>query len=167
MPKKAVVARSLGVVTLLALQSCGQSPSSVRAVDPWYPALNPQGHRIFAVFEGRIPCNRSDLVDCDKIKVSLVLYKDGRSEAPSTFALGRVYVAAAPEGSLAVVTGQVSVTQGTALDSAATVYRLDAEAPREFRAYWAIGRDILFILDEQLYPRVGTAGWSYVLNRTQ
>jgi hypothetical protein len=162
-----MVARSLSAVALLALQSCVQPPSALRAVDPWYPALNPQGHPVFAVFEGRIPCNRPEFLDCDKIKVSLVLYKDGRSETPSTYALGRVYVAATPEGSLTVVAGAVSVTHGTALDPAAMVYRLDAGAPREFRAYWTIGRDILFILDEQLYPRVGTAGWSYVLNRTR
>jgi hypothetical protein len=29
-----------------------------------------------------------------------------------------------------------------------------------------VGNDILFLLDGDLSPRVGTASWSYVLNRT-
>ena len=40
-------------------------------------------------------------------------------------------------------------------------------APPEFRAFWAIADDILFILDRERGPRVGTAGYGYALNRTR
>jgi hypothetical protein len=36
----------------------------------------------------------------------------------------------------------------------------------ESRAFWAIG-DILFILESDLGPRVGTAGHGYARNRTR
>jgi hypothetical protein len=134
--------------------------------EPWYPSANENGDPIFAVFEGRIPCTGPELIGCDKIKVALVLYQNSQSKTPTTFKLARVYVATSPEGRRLVVDGTLTVTHGTKLDPNATVYLLDASAPREFQAYWSIGQDILFILDGDLNPRVGTAGWSYVLNRT-
>ena len=116
---------------------------------------------------GRIPCEDSEQIGCDKIKVALVLYQGSKSKTPTTYKLARVYVATSPEGNRVVVDGALTVTQGTKLDPNATVYRLDANVPREFRAYWFIGENILFILDKELSPKVGTAGWSYVLNRTR
>lgn len=105
--------------------------------------------------------------DCSAIKVGLALYRNTRTGAPTTYRLARVYVASSPQGSRLELDGTWDVAQGTALDRNAAVYRLDAGAPNEFRLYWAIGRDLLFLLDDNLQPRVGTASWSCVLNRTR
>jgi hypothetical protein len=78
-----------------------------------------------------------------------------------------VYVAEEPEGARIVTDGIWSITKGTKLDPNAVVYNLDFNAPEEFRAFWAIGDDILFVLDQNLSPRVGTAGYGYALNRTR
>jgi len=151
---------------VLAAQGCTQPSRDPAQLKPWYPSSNEQGDALVAVFEGRIPCSRPELAGCDKVKVSLALYGKGHPDPPATYKLALVYVAAEPEGSRLVVSGAASLARGTALDPLATVYRLDASAPRELQAFWLIGKDILFVLDERLNPRVGTAGWSYVLNRT-
>jgi hypothetical protein len=161
-----MTARIVRVLLLLTLSGCMYQQRHSTIPEPWYPSANENGDPIFAVFEGRIPCTDPELIGCDKIKVALVLYQDSHSKIPTTYKLARVYVATSPEGSRVVVDGALTVTHGTKLDPNATVYRLDASAPREFQAYWSIGQNILFILDNDLNPRVGTAGWSYVLNRT-
>jgi hypothetical protein len=136
------------------------------ALEPWYPATNEHGDPVAGVFEGRVPCVEPGLVDCEKIKVALVLYRDERSHALTTYRLARVYVADSPEGRRVVVAGAAATVRGTKLDPRATVIQLDEQAPQEFRRYWAVDENILFLLDGDLGPRVGTAAWSYVLNRT-
>ena len=54
---------------------------------------------------------------------------------------------------------------GTQLDSLAIVYHLDSNAPEKFKVFWKVSADLLFILDDNLLPRVGDAGYGYELNR--
>ena len=49
----------------------------------------------------------------------------------------------------------------------AVVYRLDSRAPDEYKSLWAINDDLLLMLDEEGKPRVGNAGFGYILNRTR
>lgn len=163
--------RSFAVASMVIMAAVGGSgcrqatPPSTPLV-PWYPAVNENGDPIAAVFEGRIPCFESGYVNCDKIKVALVLYEDQETKAPTTYKLARVYVAESLEGARQVVQGDWTKSVGTNLDPDAEVYELDSNAPPEFRKYWKIGDGILLMLDEGLMPKVGTAGWSFVLNRT-
>jgi NlpE N-terminal domain len=157
------LSRSVPIVSVLLAASlgCSSVPESPAAPPPWYPMADQHGNPLFAVFESRIPC-----ADCEKIKFALALYRDKATNAPATYQLARVYVAGSPEGRI-VVAGTWTITTGTKLDPNATVYRLDTRAPVEFRAFWAMGQDILFILDADTSPRVGTAGYGYALNRTR
>jgi hypothetical protein len=129
------------------------------AIDPWYPQSNENGDPVFAVFECRLPCD-----DCEKIKFGLALYRDRETRAPTTYMMTRVYVGDGDDR--LIDEGTWTIVRGTGLDPQAVIYRLDSNAPREFRSYWAIGQDILFILDQELIPRVGNAGYGYVLNLT-
>lgn len=149
------------VLLWITLSGCHYSQNAPTTPPPWYPAVNENSDPIFAVFESRLPC-----ADCEKIKFALVLYRDSATKAPTTYKLARVYVARSPEDRI-VVDGTWAITRGTTLDPDAVVYQLDTHAPPEFRSFWAIGRDILFILDQDLRPRVGTAGYGYALNRTR
>jgi hypothetical protein len=63
--------------------------------------------------------------------------------------------------------GKIVVKQGTSLDSMHIVYYLSAGAPKEYQIFWKVTKDILFILDDDLTPRVGDAGQGYALNRTR
>jgi hypothetical protein len=137
---------------------CNTQPKTPATVEPWYPATNENGDGVFAVFESRIPCD-----DCEKIKFALALYMDSETKMPTTYQMARVYVAKGNDRT--INTGTWTITHGTSLNSQAVVYRLDTNAPQEFQFFWAIGEDILFILDQEMNPRVGTAGYSYALNR--
>jgi hypothetical protein len=155
-------------VALTFAAGCSENePAKPATIVPWYPETNEAGDLVFAVFEGRIPCADPARVGCDKIKVALVIYHDKESKQLTTYKLARVYVAASPETGCEVVSGSLQVGRGTKLHPDETVYQLDAAAPKEFQNYWLIGDDILFLLDDSLKPMVGTAGWSYVLNRTR
>jgi NlpE N-terminal domain len=159
--------RTFAALWLTILAGCASQQGPLVDSVPWYPSANEQGDPIFAVFEGRIPCAGRQPAGCNKIKVGLAIYRDSRSRTLTSYKLTRVYVAETEEGHRVLESGTMQIARGIKLDSTATVYRLDENVPEEFSAYWAIGTDILFILDSDLSPRAGTAGWSYVLNRTR
>jgi hypothetical protein len=145
---------------ILLASGCSNGEKTPTAIEPWYPAANENGDPVFAVFEGFLPCS-----DCTRIKFSLVLYAEGQTNTPSTYMVARVYVAKGDDRT--VNEGAWTITQGTGLDPAAVVYQLDSNAPEEFRSFWTIGQDILFILDQDMNPRVGDGGYSYALNKTR
>ncbi len=151
--------QTIAVLIWLTLSGCRYLHNSPTTPEPWYPSVNANSDPVFAVFESRIPC-----ADCEKIKVALVLYRHSETKAPTTYKLARIYVAKRPEDRI-VVDGTWTITRGTNLDPNAIVYQLDANAPQEFQTFWVAGQDILFILDHKLRPKVGTAGYSYALNR--
>ncbi len=147
------------LVCILSIAAgCEPQPKTPATVEPWYPATNENGDEVFAVFESRIPCD-----DCEKIKFALALYVDSKTKMPTTYQMARVYVAKGNDRT--INTGTWTITSSTSLYPQAVVYRLDTNFPEEFQYFWAIGDDILFILDHEMKPRVGTAGYSYALNR--
>lgn len=154
-------------VAMLTLAACGLSEGQTAAREPWYPSVNAHGDPVMAVYESRVPCldeRARATPGCEKVKVALILYRDAASGAPTTYLLGCVYVG--DDSGRLETAGSWSMGAGTALDPAARVYELDANAPAEFRSYWVVSADILFILDRDRRPRVGDAGYGYVLNRT-
>ena len=96
------------------------------------------------------------------MKFGLVLYREPESNEPTTYVMSRIRVGVSNDRQ--VNEGTWSIEQGTALDPEATVYRLDTGAPEGLDVYWPIGDEILFVLDEQLMPRVGDAAYGYALN---
>ena len=145
---------------LIIMSGCAYFKKATTTFEPWYPVVNKNGDPVFAVFESRIPC-----AECEKIKFALALYRNRETKAPTMYKMARVYVAKGNDRT--VNEGTWTITRGTKLDPQAVVYQLDSNAPREFRSYWAIGQDILFILDQDMNPRVGDAGYGYALNKTR
>lgn len=143
----------------LALSGCSTSTNITPTFAPWYPSVNENGDPLLAVFESRIPC-----ADCNTIKFGLALYRDRETKAPTTYRMSRLFVGKGNDRT--VNEGIWTITHGTKLDSQAVVYQLDSNAPTEYRSYWAIGQDILFLLDQDMSPRVGDGGYSYALNKT-
>lgn len=146
---------------LVMMSGCSYFKKAPATFEPWYPAVNENGDPVLVVYEGRIPC--MVIPDCNKIKVGLALYQNAQTKLPTTYLLARVGVGTGNDRITNV--GTLTLTHGTALDPQAVVYQLDTNAPQEFRSYWVIGRDILFMLDQDRNPRVGDAAYSYVLNR--
>lgn len=162
-----MIARIVGALLMVSLPACMLQQHSPTVVDPWYPTANENGDPVAGVFEGRVPCAKPGFANCEKVKVALALYRDSRSNALTSYRLACVYVAAGPEGSQLIVAGAAMTTRGTKLDPNATVIWLDEKAPQELRAYWVVDENILFLLNQDFSPKVGTASWSYVLNRTR
>ena len=161
--------RAVLFAAMLALAACGaREAHDAAAAAPWYPLANADGDQVMAVYESRVPCLDEQgraTAGCEKVKVALVLYHDPRTGAPTTYLLGRVYVG--NDSGRIETAGAWTIGAGTALDPAARVYELDANAPAEFRSYWVVSEDILFILDRARRPRLGDAGYGYALNRTE
>jgi hypothetical protein len=120
----------------------------------------PAGSYRYGVFEGRVPCD-----DCERIKVGLALHRNESDGSPSGYYLERIYVGKGNERYPS--TGTWTTTLGTSWDPNAVVIQLDASAPPEFSTYQEVGGKILLFLDPALELRVGTAGHSFTLSRTQ
>ena len=123
---------------------------------------NSSGDPLFGVFEGRAPCEEED---CSALKIGLALYRDDKTWVPTTYRLVRVYAGKSDEQHASEGGWTVEGDVEGYPDS--IVYALDANAPAEFRSYWAINDDLLLILGKKGRPRVGNAGFGYLLNRTR
>ena len=165
-----VLAAVVVAVLVVVLQNRSAPGTPGTAATPetsgsWYPLANEAGDPAVADFATRVPCTIDDppAPTCQRVKFSVVLYSDEASGEPSTYLISiiRVGVSDARE----THEGTWTVGQGTALDARATTYELDDGAPEHLRAYWAIGDDILFLLDEDRMPRVGDTGYGYALSR--
>ena len=143
------------VTITLFLISC---KSQKNAVEPWYSKTNANGDLVLAVYESRIPCP-----DCERLKFALVIYGNTQTGLPSTYAMSRVYVG--KNNNRHTNSGDIVVKQGTSLDAKHVVYELTSGAPTGYQSFWKVTNDILFILDENLSPRVGDASQGYALNR--
>jgi|GEM_PF-1281297 len=153
-PGKSLCAVLILLAIVLATVSCRKEP----APPQWYPETNENGDPVLGVYESRIPCS-----DCERLKFAIVLYGNGQTNLPVTYAMSRIYVGKSEDR--VSNTGNVEIVQGTAIDTAHIVYRLTTGAPEEYRSFWKIDENLLFILDDDLSPKVGDAGYGYVLNR--
>ena len=160
----AIVAGASAALAVATGVLAANEPARQTVFPPWYPAANDAGDPAFVDFENHVPCaiDESPAEDCQRVKFGLVLYRDPESNEPTTYVMSRIRVGVSNDRQ--VNEGTWSIEQGTALDPEATVYRLDTGAPEGLDAYWPIGDDILFVLDEQLMPRVGDAAYGYALN---
>lgn len=125
-----------------------------------FHGANSRGDPLFGVYEGKAPCE-----DCNAIKIGLALYRDDKTWAPTTYKLVRVYVGKSDEQHASEGAWKVEGDVEGYPDS--VVYDLDANAPGDLGSYWAINDDLLLILDKKGRPRVGNAGFGYLLNRTK
>jgi thioredoxin-related protein len=146
------------IIFLFLLVSCKKDQGDI--LHPWYPETNANNDPVSGVFESRIPCD-----GCERLKFALAIYKNLQTGLPTTYMMSRIYVG--NNDDRVTNTGNISITLGTALNPLHTVYRLTTGAPTEYQSFWKIDENLLFILDTNLTPRVGDAGYGYVLNRVR
>jgi len=140
-----------------------RAPLPVAAYPPWYATENARGDPAAADFEAHVPCAIDPAPDatCQRVKLGLVLYRDAVTGEPSTYVMSIVRVGVSDERE--VRQGRWRVETGMALDADAAVYRL-TDAPSHVGAFWAVGDNLLLLLDADGMPRVGDAGYSYTLS---
>lgn len=124
------------------------------------------GVEVWGVFEGRCPCqdiakqlNITVRPECTKIKWGLTLYQDPQTHEPTTYKLeGSFYRPTSREGKW--------VTQkGTPTNPEAIVFQLDPDQPANSFFFQKGDDNVLFVLDENRKFRIGSAQFSYTLNR--
>lgn len=120
----------------------------------------PPGSILYGVFEGRIPC-----ADCEKVKMGLTLHQNAKDHSPTTYVLQRVSVGKGND--VTVTEGKWKRIRGTKKDKKAVILRLEGNTPPEYSHFLAVGDDLLLLMDADLEPRVGDAGYSFTLSRTQ
>ena len=149
------------IVVVIVIVTGGSKPPEV--FGPWYPPQNSDGDAAAADFENHVPCALDPVPagNCQRIKLGVVLYRNTAGE-PTTYLISIVRVGVGNDRE--THEGTWTVGQGTGLDPEATVYRFDSSAPDHLRAFWPIGDDILFLLDQSGMPRVGDAAYGYALN---
>jgi hypothetical protein len=125
------------------------------------------GTAVLGVFGGRTPCTsllrtlRITLNDgCQRIKWRVTLFQDSLTHQPTKYRIEGSLHHTAREGTWRVV-------RGTAEDSNAVVYQLDATTAEGPMLLLKADDDVLFLLDERKQLLVGTIDFSYTLNRTQ
>lgn len=120
------------------------------------------GPTVFAVFEGRTPCQgigrelKSAVTGgCNKVKWRVTLYQNPETRMPTTYKIeGSLHRRAAREGNWTITH-----------DAQRVVYQLSPSAT-EAALFLLKGDDnVLFFLDQKRKPMVGSCDFSYTLNR--
>ncbi len=148
------------ITTTLVLLLIGCKKDQGSPLPHWYPETNELGDPVSGVFESTIPCE-----DCERLKFSIVIYENAQTHLLTTYLMSRIYVGKSDER--ITNAGSIIISTGTSLDSLRTIYRLTSGAPAEFQSFWKIDEHLLLILDENLTPMVGDAGYEFVLNRVR
>ncbi len=121
---------------------------------------------LFAIFEGRTPCITEDIFKgCQLTKLRLTLFKDPKTNKPTTYKLARVSVGLGndpyiTEGNWAILSDKKTIPD-------ADVYQLDEKTSIEYRWWLTIGKNILLELDQNQNIKVGNAAASYTLSKTR
>lgn len=150
---------------LFAIGAAGSA--SAQEPHRWYPQTTGEGDAVRSVFQSRFPCldeAARTLPRCERLKFALALYHDPDTGRPTRYVMARVYVGNDDER--VIDSGRWSIVPGTSTDDEAQVIQLDESAPADFRLFWIISDDVIFLLDRDRKPRVGDAGYGYALNRT-
>ena len=145
-----------------------EEPGEVsRAADMSY-TISPlaTGSTVSGVFEGRTPCRGisqqmkvPEVDGCLKVKWRVTLYQDPATAAPTSYKIeSSLHRQRAREGTWKIL-------RRPSAGSESILYQLDA-TPAEGAIRLLKGDDnVFFFVDEQFRPLIGTAEFSYTLNR--
>jgi NlpE N-terminal domain len=111
--------------------------------------------------------------DCELMKWNLTLYQDGLKKTPTTFKLHCVY--GLPKqgttgflggGNVIDIEGMWTIANGMASDPSAVVYHLEDSKSHKMISFLRLNESVLHLLDDDQHLMIGTAAWSYTLNRS-
>jgi len=132
------------------------------------------------VFVASTPCSQGTKplpgipasADCELIKWHLTLFQDNSTKTPTDFKLQCVY--GLPKqgttgfiggGKKVDLEGKWTIVKGTTANPNAIVYRLTPGNTTETISFLKLNDDLLHLLDSQQHLMIGSAAWSYTLNR--
>jgi hypothetical protein len=166
---KSIVAIEFGLLSLILISTC-------------LPATPPGGPSMQEVFVATSPCNESSRrslqipasVDCELINWNLTLYRDAKTLTPTTYTLNCVYglpqqgtTGLSNGGTKVDKQGKWIIAQGTKANPNAVVYKLGSSDLQQSASFLKVDNNLLHLLDLDESLVLGTAGWSYTLNRAE
>jgi hypothetical protein len=139
------------------------------------------GEPVLGVFEGITPCRNTnrplpqipETTNCEMMIWKLTLYQDSATGRPTTYKLNSSY--GVPQqgtrglqggGTKLNLEGKWTKLHGTTAYPNAEVYQLNPDNPQEAVNFIKMDNNILHVLTQDKRLMVGTAAWSYTLNRT-
>jgi len=143
-------------------------------------AKEPGGSSVTGVFVASTPCSQGTRplpgipagAGCELITWHLTLYGDGSGKTPSTYILHCVY--GLPKqgtpgfiggGEKLDMEGKWTISKGVPSNPGATVYQLTDNKTNKTMSFLKLSDDLLHLLDSHQRLLIGTAAWSYTLNR--
>lgn len=143
---------------------------------------NNTGSTIRKIYVASTPCSENSKpvpgippgADCEFIKWNLTLYQNAADKTPATYELHCVY-GLSKQGTTGFIgggkaldmKGKWAIIKGTATDPAAIVYQLYVEKTNAAISFLKLNDDVLHLLDAGKHLMIGSAAWSYTLNRKQ
>jgi hypothetical protein len=165
---KSIVPIEFALLSLILISTC--------------PPGTPPGPSKLEVFVATSPCNESSrrllqipaTANCEMIKWNLTLYQDANTLTPTTYTLNCVY--GLPQqgtnglssgGTKVNRQGEWTIVQGTKANPDAVIYELDSGDPQGSVSFLKVDHNLLHLLNRDKSLAIGTAGWSYTLNRIE
>ena|SRR5690349_10171685 len=135
---------------------------------------------IVGVFVASTPCSQGTRplpgiaanADCELIKWKLTLYQHAITKTPTTYQLHAVY--GLPKqgttgfiggGKNIEIGGKWLIVKGTPSDGHAIIYQLHDIESNKTISFLKLNDNLLHVLDSEQHLMIGTAAWSYTLNR--
>jgi len=142
------------------------SPANSPAVlSSWTTSL-PNNTAQQVIFDGRTPCldfakqyNLQVGNDCIKLKWRLTLFRDSKTNNPTTYTLQSTL------NRSDIIEGKWTIIKGIKTNSEAIIYQLDPDKPNKSISFWVGDENILFFLDKANQLFTGNNDFSFTLNR--
>lgn len=143
---------------------------------------SPENSSVLGVFLASTPCSQGTKplpgipvnADCKLIKWRLVLYEDKVKKTPTIYKLHCVYgspkkgtTGLVDGGKIIELEGKWTIVKGTASKPQATVYQLQDNRTDQTISFLKLNNDLLHLLDSDLRLMIGSAAWSYTLNKVR
>lgn len=135
---------------------------------------------VLGVFVASTPCSEGTRplpeipvhADCEFIRWNLTLYQNPKTFRPTTYKLQYTY-GLARQGTPGFIDGGTNVEQqgvwtivnGIPSNPDAIVYRLTDNKSNQTISFLKLSDNLLHLLDADAHLMIGTAAWSYTLNR--
>jgi len=164
--------RSIFILPVLLFTMTNACPQNTSGENP----------SVSGVFVASTPCSQGTRplpgmpvnADCKLIEWKLVLYQDEVKKTPARYKLRCIY--GLPEqgttglvggGKIIELEGQWTIVKGTASKPRAIIYQLHDPETDQTISFLKLSDDLLHLLDSDLNLMIGSAAWSYTLNRTK
>ena len=164
-PRKLLFTASL--LFFVVMHSCSQQSNSGTS-------------SLLGVFVASTPCSQGSRplpgisvnTDCEFIKWKLTLYQDASTKSPATYTLHYAYgvpkqgTTGFIEGGKKVeMKGTWTISKGMGSDSNAIVYQLHDQKTGKTISLVRLNDHLLHLLDSDRHLMIGSAAWSYTLNK--